>query len=849
MKAPIFTLRSAIILPLMITLSLMSGVIIFIQSVNYQNTLKTVSLKELSTMSAAVKANLSEFLYPTFVISSSLAQSVSHQFTHPDSNSTSRVNFVFDTYNSIKDKVPQLDTLNVGLNKSDDYYGFRREADDSLSLILKDHTTQGDLIVYDGPSPSTPILYRVNHYNMHPRPWFAPVARRGKQMWSEPYINNDDEKNITLSALTPIFYQQSLYGVIAADIRLSTFNKFLTEQKQQFNRSIFIFDSEEHLIAQSRSESDILKDTAPKTDANNPLSVYGGRRSIFNSNDPYIRKAAQAYFQHDKKNNEVFEYELNNETQFAYVVSFKDDFGLDWNILISIPESEVLSQLSHQQKLTNILNIIGTLILCLAGFFFLTRITSPITQTAQAAQELAKRNWDTPLPTSAQTYETYSLVTSFNKMSNDLKSAFTDLHNQLAYDSLTQLYSREGLIESLKVIENTNGYIYIITFNNFRDVNDSLGYIKGDELLIAIADRLKALPFDSSYYARIGGSEFAIVIPKMNDKYKLSTTRQLLDAFKSPISLDLENILLDPVIGISHTSQNTNTEQSLRQASIALSYAKKQQMTDITYSDDMEQISLQRTKSVLKISEALEHDEFVPFYQPLIDLKTSRIIGAEALARWLSPTEGLISPIKFIPIAEESGLILQIGHKILLKACQDTQAQIEAGLWPEDFHLHVNIAVSQLASEQFIYQLKHILDKTKIDPSNLTLEVVESNFIDNQCVLDNINTIRDLGVGIAIDDFGTGYSSLAYLQTIPFDCLKIDRTFINTLSKDNNKNSIAAAILSLTKDMKNVVVVAEGIETIEQAEILNQLGCEQVQGFFFGKPSPLNEWHERFPLK
>lgn len=283
--------------------------------------------------------------------------------------------------------------------------------------------------------------------------------------------------------------------------------------------------------------------------------------------------------------------------------------------------------------------------------------------------------------------------------------------------------------------------------------------------------------------------------------------------------------------------------------SIALSHAKKHQRKDTTYSTDIEEDSLKRTQTILQINEGLKNHEFVPFYQPLVNLESGKIIGAEALARWLSPTQGMVSPMQFIPIAEETGLIHQVGYQILLQSCQDTQNEIDAGRWPKDFHMHVNVAVDQLASEKFLSELKHVLDKTKLSANNLTLEVVESNLIDdNPLLLENIEAIRAMGVGIAIDDFGTGYSSLAYLQTIPFDCLKIDRVFVKNLSKENGNNSIAAAILSLTRDM-DIEVVAEGIETQEQAYVLSKLKCQQVQGFFYGRPSPLQEWATRFPLK
>ncbi|WP_170066866.1 bifunctional diguanylate cyclase/phosphodiesterase [Vibrio gangliei] len=848
MKAPRLTLRTAIILPLTLILLLMSGVIYVIQSISYENTLNEISRKELTTMSQTIKANLADYLYPTFIISSALSQSVKHQFLAENSTSESRIQFIFDTYNHIKDQVPQLDMLNIGLNKSGYYYGFRREANQSLSLLLKDETTQDDLVVFSGTTTHSTPIYRVENYDMHPRPWFAPVVNARKQMWSEPYINNDEKQDITLSALTPVLNNNELYGVIAADIRISTFNKFLTEQKSKHSRSIFIFDSEQRLIAQSENINNVFSDNAPKTEANSPLSISGGRRSIFNSKDPSIKATAQAYVNLDQVDDTVFSYVLNKKKQFAYVTSFRDDYGLDWHIAISIPESEVLSKLSNQQDMMNTMIVASTLILCLAGFIFLTRVTSPITQTAKAAQKLAKREWTTPLPVSGQTFETYSLVKSFNDMASDLQNAFTDLHKQLAYDSLTQLYSREGLIEAVQNIKKLDGFVFVIGFDNFRDVNDSLGYLKGDQLLTAIAQRIKHISPDTSYHARIGGSEFAIVIPFMEEGSKASFVSVILKAFATAIPVDMENILLAPSIGVSQAVDTPQVEQWLRQASIALSHAKKLQLKDATYSVELEEASLQRTKTIVQITEALKHHEFEPFYQPLIDLKTNKIVGAEALARWLSPTRGLIPPFQFIPVAEESGLILQIGQQILMKACQDTQNEIDTGRWPKDFHLHVNIAVAQLASEQFIYDLKHILEKTQITPHNLTLEVVESNLIDDETVLKNINDIRALGVGIAVDDFGTGYSSLAYLQTIPFDCLKIDRAFISPLTQENYENSIAAAILSLMKDMKNVTVVAEGIETAEQAQILAQLGCEQVQGFYYGRPTPIQEWATQFPL-
>lgn len=848
MKAPRLTLRTAIILPLALIFFIMSAVIFITQSISYKSALEELSQKELTTMSQTIKVNLSDYLYPTFMISSALSQSIKHQFIDKNSTSETRALFLFDAYNSIKDQVPQLDTLNIGIDESGYYYGYRREADHTLSLLLKDETTDNALIVYQGATPESPVVYKLKDYDMHLRPWYAPVVEARQQMWSEPYINNDEKKEVTLSAVTPIFNKDQLFGVIAADIRISSFNRFLIEQKQKHDRTVFIFDAKQRLIAQSESIHNLFSENAPKTDAKNPLSTFGGRRNIFTSNSPEIKATAQAYFHHNELEDTVFSYTLDNKKQFAYVTSFKDKYGLDWHIALSIPESEILANLSSHQSMMNALILSCTLFLCLGGFVFLTRVTSPITQTAKAAKKLAKRDWTTSLPVLGQTYETYSLVKSFNEMANDLQVAFTDLHQQLAFDSLTHLYSREGLIEALHNEKNMDGFILVIGFDNFRDVNDSLGYLQGDQLLITTAQKIKHLSPQSSFLARIGGSEFAIVIPQISERAKNYLVAAILKAFSTPISLGMENILLSPAIGTCLAQGEPEIEQWLRQASIALSHAKKNQQKEAPYSCDLETVSLQRTQTIVQITEALKKKEFCPYYQPLVDLKTNTIVGAEALARWVSPTQGLISPMSFIALAEESGLIIPIGKQILMQACQETKNEIEAGRWPEDFHLHVNTAVIQLASEQFIYDLKHILEKTQLAPHNLTLEVVESNLIHNSTVLKTINDIRDLGVSIAIDDFGTGYSSLSYLQNIPFDCLKIDQSFIRTLNQDNNDNSITAAILSLTKDMQGVTVVAEGIETKQQADILISLGCAQGQGYYFGRPSPIQQWPTQLQL-
>jgi EAL domain-containing protein (putative c-di-GMP-specific phosphodiesterase class I) len=217
------------------------------------------------------------------------------------------------------------------------------------------------------------------------------------------------------------------------------------------------------------------------------------------------------------------------------------------------------------------------------------------------------------------------------------------------------------------------------------------------------------------------------------------------------------------------------------------------------------------------------------------------VCGAEALARWHSDS-GMVSPLDFIPIAEESGMIKAIGQQILLQACRDTYQAIESKQWPSDFQLHVNISVNQLSCPSFVDTVTSVLDITKLPASNLTLEITESRIIDSApTTLENMTKLREMGIGIAIDDFGTGYSSLGYLHSLPFTCLKIDRTFINQLTQENLNSSVVAAVINITAGLKTNVV-AEGVEDSNQAQLLRSLGCNQVQGFYYSRPMPLEEW-------
>ncbi|MBD2004634.1 EAL domain-containing protein [Funiculus sociatus] len=414
------------------------------------------------------------------------------------------------------------------------------------------------------------------------------------------------------------------------------------------------------------------------------------------------------------------------------------------------------------------------------------------------------------------------------------------------YDALTGLPNRflfmERLEQALKRAKQHPDYRFAVLFldcDRFKVVNDSLGHFVGDELLVALARRLEASLNQTDTLARLSGDEFAILLTEIENINSVTLIAdEILKALSFPFQLKRQEVFINASIGI--TLSNLNYEQSeylLRDADTAMYRAKTLGKGQYQIFDsEMHNAAIQVLQLENDLRRAVNQQEFIVHYQPIIALTTGKIVGFEALVRWNHPQQGLISPNLFIPIAEETGLINPIGNWVLREACYQLQQWHHQKLTDYPLTMSVNLSVRQFAQPDLIEQIDKILAETQLNPQSLKLEITESVIMKNsQPVKVILQQLQERQIQLCIDDFGTGYSSLSYLHNFPIDNIKIDRSFISSLNGNSDNLGLISAIMNIAQALK-MSVTAEGIETAQQLEQLRVLNCDFGQGYLFSKP-------------
>lgn len=417
------------------------------------------------------------------------------------------------------------------------------------------------------------------------------------------------------------------------------------------------------------------------------------------------------------------------------------------------------------------------------------------------------------------------------------------------FDDLTGLANRTLFRDSLRksmARAKRNGRLMGLLFfdlDRFKAVNDELGHGAGDELLREVARRLQQGVRESDLVARLGGDEFAIVIDEIESVANAGQiAEKLLHDLARPIVLEGRHVSTFTSIGIAIYEGDEDTPESvIKKADTAMYEAKRRGRNGYRYYNEGMTGEMSRRKSLeTDLAAALDNELLEVHYQPQVSAQDATVVGFEALTRWPDRNRGLISPLEFIPVAEECGLIEKLGNFVIRTACLQLANWRDAGIVSTECRMAINISVMQLHSGLLVPVVRNCLEESGLQPSDIEIELTESVVMDDAAVaVEQLADLADLGVKIAVDDFGTGYSSLSYLQRLPIDTLKIDRTFISGIGDHPNSDVIVRSILALATSL-GLNVVAEGVETEKQAAFLRDHGCHMLQGYYFGKPAPAN---------
>jgi len=432
---------------------------------------------------------------------------------------------------------------------------------------------------------------------------------------------------------------------------------------------------------------------------------------------------------------------------------------------------------------------------------------------------------------------------------SERKRLETKIQFQATHDSLTGLANRNLLHDRLNQAiaqaqrSDSGVWIIFVDLDRFKVVNDSLGHKAGDSFLTTISERLQSAVRDADTVARLGGDEFVLILPEIDaNSLNASSVQRIMQVISQPIQIEQKEFSLNCSIGVAIFPNDGDTAgQLIERADIAMYRAKETGRNNFQFfTAEMNERLLERLRIEEAMRSAIDRGEFVLYYQPQVDLRSGEIIGAEALLRWQHPEMGMVSPARFIGLAEETGMIVEIGQWAIRHACDQHMAWLNAGLGR--LRMAVNLSARQFSQPDLVASISKVLDESKMAPQDLELELTEGMVMaDVESAIATLRDLKSLNVQLAIDDFGTGYSSLSYLKRFPIDVLKIDRSFVNDIAHSADDATIVLTIISLAHNLR-LRVIAEGVETVAQLAYLQEHDCDEMQGYYFSRPLPADEF-------
>jgi diguanylate cyclase (GGDEF)-like protein len=701
---------------------------------------------------------------------------------------------------------------------------------------------------------ATNLFKKYKPYDPRARAWYKEAVKAGTDIWSTFYPDLT-RNEIKMSLSQPIYDESGkLQGVIGVDCLLSSISKFLQGITIGKSGRAFIIDRSGKLVATSSDEASYKQQR---------LGLY-----ISKNSNPKIRAISKyllEYFANLKYINtqKEFEFSYKGERNLLQVTPFKEKHGLDWLIIIMVPESDFMGTINTNTRITVLLCLGALLVSVGIGILTARWLVRPIWITINAADALSQGDWYQRVPESAAN-ELTLLAKAFNRTAEQLKMSFAQLEYNATHDALTGLFNQKAfnlkLQKAIKqsktadiinitknTLEENYPHLFAVLFLDldfFKIINDSLGHLAGDKVLIEVAQRLQTCLKKTDVLARFGGDEFIILLNNVVDIYDvIKVAEQILQVCKEAFYLDNNRVFISTSIGIVlSTILNERSEDFLRDADTALYRAKSDGKAGYKIFDaQMHKEVMARLQLEIDLRNAIENEDLIVFYQPIIDINTQKIIGFEALVRWKDKMGNIISPAKFISIAEETGLIVKLDFLVLRQACSQMKIWQQKFNLEESIFISVNLSGKQFLQSELIEKIEKVIYETGIERHRLKLEITESILLSYQEVTKaKIRQIVASGIKLSIDDFGTGYSSLSSLHQFPFSTLKIDRSFIHNLNENSKNIEIVEAITVLAHKL-GMDVIAEGVESSNQLEELYKIGCEKVQGNFFSLPLTARE--------
>lgn len=530
-----------------------------------------------------------------------------------------------------------------------------------------------------------------------------------------------------------------------------------------------------------------------------------------------------------KLNNIYSEQSKLNPKKESLSISIK--YMLIGVLWILISDKLLVWLVDSKETLTYISMIKGWMYVLLTGVLVYALVNSVLKRIKEVETNLFKSYQDISIVNA-------ELAAAYNKVDESQK----ELRHQAYHDQLTGLRNRRALIKGIDELLNSKGdstmAVILLDVDNFKYINETMGHSFGDQLLIRVSERLESLAESNCKIYRLSGDTFVVLLEdftQLPDVEKFAV--KLLKGFDSGFDVNFSSLFITISIGVSHYPEHgDNIDELLKNADIAVYKAKESGKNRIVfYNKPMNEAISERMLLEKHLRTALDNNELTLYYQPQLDVSTNKVSGLEALLRWNSPELGFVSPNKFIKIAEDTHLIIPIGEWVLRTACLFLKELHQNG---HKLSISVNISMLQLLQDDFVDKVIEILDVSRLNPKYLEIEITESVLMESyEAIEERLKLLKSKGIRIALDDFGKGYSSLNYLKQLPISTLKIDKSFVDTISIDDKKKSLADLIVKIGRTM-GLCVVAEGVETHEQLNYLIKHKCTTIQGYLFSRPIP-----------